>query len=95
MNKLIIFVSFLSIFTITSCCNFNEQVAIDEFTLIKPDAEIASMNWQECSGTFCECVYVYFEYNNLDSESTMDTTLQYWLVDDSWISRKEYLDRKN
>jgi hypothetical protein len=74
----------------TSCYSFEKQVALKEFSELKPDCEIVRMVDYECDGTVGECWYVEFKYKKADSETGYDTTLQYWKVKDKWVTKREY-----
>lgn len=76
---------------LTSCYSFDKEVALNEFKELKPNSEIIKMTDYECSRTMGECWYVEFKYKDKDSGTINDTTLQYWNVDDKWITRAEYL----
>ena len=78
---------------LTSCYSFDKEVALKEFKELKPDGEIIKMEDYECSGTFGACWYVEFKYKNKDTGTIYDTTLQYWNVEDKWITRTEYLKK--
>ena len=78
---------------LTSCYSFDKEVALKEFKELKPNCEIIKMTDYECSGTMGECWYVEFKYKRADTETTYDTTMQYWKVDDKWITKKEHSER--
>ena len=87
MKKSFIYIG--AIVLLTRCYSFDKEIAIKEFQALKPDCEIVKMVDYECDGTFGECWYVDFKYKTAGSEIVQDTTLQYWKVDDKWITRKE------
>lgn len=78
---------------LTSCYSFEKEVALKEFKELKPACEIIKMTDYECDGTLGECWYVQFNYKCADSMTEQDTTLQYWNVDDKWITKKEFNER--
>jgi hypothetical protein len=81
------------VFILTGCYSFDKEVALKEFKELKPNSELIKMTDYECSGTMGECWYVEFKYKDKDSGTINDTTLQYWNVDDKWITRDEYLKK--
>jgi hypothetical protein len=78
---------------VTGCYSFDKEVALKEFKELKPNCEIVKVTDYECDGTLGGCWYVEFKYKKPDSETVSDTTLQYWNVDDKWITRAEYLKK--
>jgi hypothetical protein len=81
------------LYLLTSCYSFDKNVALKEFKKLKPDCEIIKMTEYECSGTIGACWYVEFKYEEKDLGTVSDTTLQYWKVDDKWITRADYLKK--
>jgi hypothetical protein len=77
----------------TSCSSFDKEVALKEFKELKPHCEIVEIVDYECDGTLGECWYVKFKYKKPNSETTYDTTLQYWNSGDKWITKKEKITR--
>jgi hypothetical protein len=78
---------------LTGCYSFDKEVALQEFKELKPNCEIIKMTDYECDGTLGECWYVEFKYKHGDSGTVYDTTLQYWKVDDKWVTKKEHNKR--
>ncbi len=76
---------------LSGCYNFDKEVAVKEFTELKPNCEIIKMKDYECDGSLGECWYVEFKYKYTDSGTVYDTTLQYWRVDGKWIIKKEHI----
>lgn len=74
---------------LTGCYSFDKGVALKEFKELKPNCEIVKMTDYECDGTLGACWYMEFNYKDKDTGTTSDTTLQYWNVDDKWITRAE------
>jgi hypothetical protein len=80
------------LFLLTGCYSFEKEAALKEFKELKPNCEIVEMTDYECDGTLGECWYVEFKYKLADSETVFDTTLQYWKVDDKWMTKKSRND---
>lgn len=78
----------------TSCYSFDKKLALKEFKELKPNCEIVKMIDYECDGTLGECWYVEFKYKKFNSETILDTTLQYWKRDDKWVTNKKELSAK-
>jgi hypothetical protein len=78
---------------LTGCYSFDKEVALKEIKELKPNCEIIEMVDYECDGTLGTCWYVEFKYKNKDSNTVYDTTLQYWEVDNKWITKAEYSKR--
>ena len=78
---------------LTGCYSFDKEVELKEFKELKPNCDVIKMTDYECDGTLGECWYVEFEYKHEGSLTVHDTTLQYWKVDDKWITEKEYNKR--
>ena len=87
MKKSLIYVGLIVL--LTRCYSFDKEIAIKEFQALKPHCEILKTVDYECDGTLGECWYVNFKYKIADSEIVYDTTLQYWKMDDKWITSKE------
>jgi hypothetical protein len=75
---------------LTGCYAFDKEVARKQFSELKPNCEVIEMTDYACDGTLGECWYVEFKYKRAGSETVYDTTLQYWKVDDKWITKKEF-----
>jgi hypothetical protein len=73
---------------LTSCYSFDKEVALKEFKELKANSEIIKIRDYEADGTLGECWYVEFKYK--DSGTLHDTTLQYWKIDNKWITKLEY-----
>ena len=78
---------------LASCYSFDKEIALKEFSKLKPNCEIVKMTDYECNGTLGECWYVEFKYKRVGSETANDTILQYWKVDDKWITKNEHNKR--
>ena len=81
----------LVVLSLFSCRNssFDKQIAINQFTKLKPACEIVATRVYDCDGTFGECVYLELKYKCHNQHTISDTTVQYWYVNDNWKTVNE------